>query len=97
AASWMRLVSIVIGGATDAIIAKGKRIAAHGLEAAVSDIVFAEGQFTVVGTDRRMGLVEVAAAARAGTGLPPGLRGPLRAQCGETVRPGALPFPGHAS
>jgi len=91
----MRLASIVIGGATDAIIAKGKRIAAHGLEAAVSDIVFAEGQFTVVGTDRRMGLVEVAAAARAGTGLPADLRGPLRAECDETVRLGAFPFGCH--
>src|SRR5262249_58533111 len=48
----MRLAGIVIGGASDAIIARGKRIAAHLLEAGEHDIVFAEGRFNVAGTDR---------------------------------------------
>ena len=48
--------STVIGGsalsmAADKIIAKGKKIAAHLLEAAEPDIEFADGNFTVAGTD----------------------------------------------
>ncbi len=91
----MRLAGIVIGGASDAIIAKGKRIAAHVLEASEHDIVFADGRFTVMGTDRRIGLFEVAAAALAGNGLPDDLRGALKAECDETVRQGAFPFGCH--
>ncbi|MFL5269543.1 MAG: xanthine dehydrogenase family protein molybdopterin-binding subunit [Stellaceae bacterium] len=51
--------STVIGGsalwmAADKVIAKGKRIAAHLLEAADADIEFADGNFSVAGTDRRV-------------------------------------------
>jgi carbon-monoxide dehydrogenase large subunit len=91
----MRFAGIVIGGASDAIIAKGKRIAAHMLEAAAHDIAFADGQFTVAGTDRRVGLFQVAAAAAAGNGLPEDLRGPLKEACDETVRVCAFPFGCH--
>ena len=61
----MRLAGIVIGKATDAVIAKGKRIAAHVLEAAEHDIEFAGGRFTVKGTDRSLGLFDAARAALA--------------------------------
>jgi aerobic carbon-monoxide dehydrogenase large subunit len=61
----MRLAGIVIGKATDAVIAKGKRIAAHVLEAAEHDIEFADGRFTVKGTDRSLGLFDAARAALA--------------------------------
>src|SRR6266850_5841030 len=49
--------STVIGGsslwtAADKVIAKGKKIAAHLLEAAEADIGFGDGKFSVVGTDR---------------------------------------------
>ncbi len=49
--------SAAIGGtalwlAADKVIAKGKRIAAHLLEAADADIAFADGRFTIAGTDR---------------------------------------------
>ena len=47
----MRLAGIVIGKASDTIIANGKRIAAHVLEAAEHDIEFSAGSFTVQGTD----------------------------------------------
>jgi carbon-monoxide dehydrogenase large subunit len=50
--------------ASDAIIAKGKRIAAEALEAAEADIVFADGRYTVSGTDRSVALLEIAARAR---------------------------------
>jgi carbon-monoxide dehydrogenase large subunit len=48
----MRLAGIVMGKASDAIIEKSKRIAAHMLETAEDDIGFAAGRFTVKGTDR---------------------------------------------
>ena len=49
--------------ASDIIIAKGKTIAAHALEAAEADIVFADGLFRVTGTDRIISLPDLAAAA----------------------------------
>ncbi|HEX7006839.1 MAG TPA: xanthine dehydrogenase family protein molybdopterin-binding subunit, partial [Alphaproteobacteria bacterium] len=59
--------------AADKIIAKGKHIAAHLLEAAEVDIEFASGAFTVAGTDRRVTLVEIAKAAHDPARLPPGV------------------------
>jgi carbon-monoxide dehydrogenase large subunit len=60
--------SIAVGGtaivkALDKVIAKGKKIAAHLLEAAESDIEFADGEFRVAGTDRKKAFAEVALAA----------------------------------
>lgn len=49
--------------ASDKVIEKGRRIAAHMLEASQDDIEFREGQFTVAGTDRSMSWKQVAAAA----------------------------------
>jgi carbon-monoxide dehydrogenase large subunit len=60
--------TIAVGGsalahAADKIIAKGKLIAAHLFEAAVGDVEFAGGIFSVAGTDRQMSLQAVAQAA----------------------------------
>jgi carbon-monoxide dehydrogenase large subunit len=60
--------SIAIGGsaldrAADKIVDKGKLIAAHLLEAAAGDVEFADGAFTVAGTDRRVSFADVARAA----------------------------------
>ena len=60
--------SIAVGGsalhvATRKIIDKGKKIAAHLLEAAANDIEFQEGQFRVAGTDRSVSFAQVAGAA----------------------------------
>jgi carbon-monoxide dehydrogenase large subunit len=68
--------SIAIGGSAvdrvaDKIVAKGKQIAAHLLEAAPGDIDFAEGAFTVAGTDRRVGFEAVAQAAYTAHNLSP--------------------------
>jgi carbon-monoxide dehydrogenase large subunit len=49
--------------AVDKVIEKGKRIAAHILETAEADIEFDDGTFTVSGTDRSVGFVEVAQTA----------------------------------
>jgi len=70
--------STVIGGtalwtAADKVIAKGKRIAARLLEAADADIAFADGRFTVAGTDRAVTLKQVARAAFQPNQLPPGM------------------------
>ena len=60
--------SIAVGGtaivkALDKVIAKGKKIAAHLLEASDADIEFANGAFGVVGTDRKKAFAEVSLAA----------------------------------
>jgi carbon-monoxide dehydrogenase large subunit len=70
--------STVVGGsalwlAADKVIAKGKRIAAHLLEAAETDLLFEEGRFRVTGTDRAVTIAQVARAAFQPAQLPPGL------------------------
>jgi aerobic carbon-monoxide dehydrogenase large subunit len=50
--------------ASDTIIEKGTRVAAEVLEAADADIVFADGNFAVVGTNRSISLPDVAARAK---------------------------------
>ena len=60
--------SLAVGGsamvkAMDKIIAKGKRIAAHLMEAAVEDIEFKDGAFRVAGTDKSKARAEISLAA----------------------------------
>jgi len=60
--------SIAVGGtaivkALDKVIAKGKKIAAHLMEAAEADVEFKDGAFTVAGTDKKKMFGEVAFAA----------------------------------
>jgi aerobic carbon-monoxide dehydrogenase large subunit len=50
--------------ASEEIIEKGTRIAAEALEAAETDLGFADGRFVVAGTDRLIGLLDVAAIGR---------------------------------
>ena len=42
------------------IVEKGKELAAHALEASPSDIAFDHGQFTIVGTDRSISIMDLA-------------------------------------
>jgi aerobic carbon-monoxide dehydrogenase large subunit len=91
----MRFAGIVMGKATDAIIEKGKKIAAHMLETAEDDIVFADGRYTVQGTDRSVGIFEVAAAAANGKGMPENLCGALEATCDETILQLGFPYGAH--
>ncbi len=76
----MRFASIVLCKASDAILEKGKTVAAHLLEVAPGDIEFAAGRFSVKGTDRSVGIFEVAAAR------------PLAAAHTETIRVAAFPY-----
>ncbi len=92
----MRLAGIVMGNASDAIVEKGKKIAAHMLETAEDDIGFANGRFTVKGTDRSVGIFDAAKAASEGhSAVPEDLRGPLAATSDETVRQLGFPYGAH--
>jgi carbon-monoxide dehydrogenase large subunit len=48
------------------VIAKGKQAAAHLMEAAEGDIEFANGRFTIAGTDRSIGIMDLAQRLRDG-------------------------------
>jgi carbon-monoxide dehydrogenase large subunit len=63
--------------ACDASIEKGRKLAAHVFEAAVPDVEFAAGRFRVKGTDRAIGLLELAVRARALPDVAPDLQGGL--------------------
>jgi len=70
--------SLVVGGiavvkAVDKVIEKARPIAAHLLEADVSDLEFADGSFTVRGTDTSMSMGELAFAVFAAHDLPEGV------------------------
>jgi aerobic carbon-monoxide dehydrogenase large subunit len=70
--------STVAGGtafliAADKIIAKARKLAAHLIEADEHDLAFADGRFTVAGTDRSIDLVEVAQESFLPKRLPPGM------------------------
>ncbi len=57
--------SLAVGGsaiarALDKVVEKGRRIAAHALEAGAGDVVFEDGHFAVAGTDRKLSFAEVA-------------------------------------
>ncbi len=57
--------------AGDILIEQGKQIAAHVLEASAVDIEFNRGRFTIAGTDRGVGIMELADKIRGGMKLPP--------------------------
>ncbi len=70
--------SAALGGAAlhmaaDRLIEKGRRIAAEILEASGGDLVFRAGQFVVDGTDRSIGIQEVARIAHQPGRLPRGI------------------------
>jgi carbon-monoxide dehydrogenase large subunit len=90
----LRLGSIVMLGASNEIIAKGMRIASHVLEVAIADLDFSSGRFVVKGTDRSIGIFEVAAAAVQRNDLPDDLRS-LDGIGDETVNLAAFPYGCH--
>jgi aerobic carbon-monoxide dehydrogenase large subunit len=70
--------ALAVGGAAlyeagRTIIAKGMQLASHLLEVSAQDIAFADGAFSVPGTDLRVDLMEVAKAARDPAKLPAGM------------------------
>jgi carbon-monoxide dehydrogenase large subunit len=88
--------SLPVGGASvaeaaDKLVTKGKKIAAHLLEAAEADIGFEDGNFTIPGTDRQVTIEAVAKAAFNPAQLPKGLE-PGFAESGHFLPP-APTFP----
>ncbi len=80
-----------IVAASGMVIDRGRAIAAHMLEAAVPDIEFSAGRFTIVGTDRGIGIMELAAKLRDGLDLSPGLEPTLDVQHDHHTPPSAFP------
>ncbi|HXM69749.1 MAG TPA: molybdopterin cofactor-binding domain-containing protein, partial [Thermoanaerobaculia bacterium] len=77
--------SLAVGGsamfnAMQKIIAKGKKIAAHLLEAAEADIEFVNGEFRVAGTDKKKAFAEISLAAYVPHNYPAGLEPGLEEQ-----------------
>ncbi len=77
--------------ASDAVIDRGRRIAGHLLEAAVEDVEFADGRFVIAGTDRAIGLLQLAARLRDGVELPDGV--PDSLDVSEKTEPVPSAFP----
>jgi aerobic carbon-monoxide dehydrogenase large subunit len=73
------------------VIRRGKEIAGVALEAAAADIEFAHGRFTIAGTDRSIGLLELAQRLRAGLKLPPELPQSLDVALATNSPPSAFP------
>ncbi|MFZ0846292.1 MAG: molybdopterin cofactor-binding domain-containing protein, partial [Pseudolabrys sp.] len=66
------LSGTAIAEASVKVIEAGKQIAAHVLEASADDIEFKSGRFVIAGTDRAIGIMELAERLRAGLKLPDG-------------------------
>src|SRR3954449_7483362 len=70
--------SMIVSGnaivkASEKVVDAGKQIAAHVLEAPAADIEFRAGRFVIAGTDRSIGIMELAERIHAGLELPPDL------------------------
>jgi aerobic carbon-monoxide dehydrogenase large subunit len=77
--------------ASQSVIEKGKQAAAHVLEAAAADIEFVSGRFVIAGTDRSIGLMELAQRLRSGRTLPEGVPASLDVALVEDTPPSAFP------
>src|SRR6266567_4237557 len=80
-----------ITAAAEKVIARGKEIAAHLLEASALDIEFSDGRFRVAGTDRGIDLAEVAKASFLPPKMPKGME--LGLQGGAVIAPSDASFP----
>ena len=88
----MKLAATIIGQATDDIIDTGRKIASFLFEAGEADISFEDGRFRIAGTDRELGIFEVAAAAATSSDLPQALQGPLAAVSDQTLPVASFPY-----
>jgi aerobic carbon-monoxide dehydrogenase large subunit len=78
------------------VIAKGKQAAAHLMEAAEADIEFAQGRFTIAGTDRSIGIMELAQRLREGK-MPEGVPDTLDVDHNTKDTPSTFPNGCHVS
>jgi len=73
------------------VIEQGKQIASFVLEASAGDIEFDQGRFIIAGTDRSVGLLELAERLRAGLALPDDLPKSLDVKHATDPIPSAFP------
>ncbi len=78
--------------AAQKVIDKGRLAASHLLEAAPDDIEFFRGRFTIAGTDRSIGIIELAQELRRAVGrLPPEVPATLDTDHVHDASPSAFP------
>src|SRR5262249_41084591 len=73
------------------VVEQGKQIASGVLEAAPADIEFAHGRFVIAGTDRAIGIMELAEKIRSGLSLPEGTPRSLDVKHATEPIPSAFP------
>jgi carbon-monoxide dehydrogenase large subunit len=79
------------------VVERGKAIAAHVLEASAADIEFAAGRFVIAGTDRAIGIMELAEKIRGGLSLPPEIPPSLDVKHATAAIPSAFPNGTHVA
>ncbi len=77
--------------ASEKVIEKGKQIASHILEAAVSDITFEQGRFAIAGTDRSITILDLAQKLRTGLALPADVPASLDVDHTSSAKPATYP------
>jgi len=85
------LSGTAIAEASVKVIQNGKQLAAHVLEASADDIEFKSGRFVIAGTDRSIGIMELAERLRAGIKLPEGVPATLDVTHVTEQVPGTYP------
>ena len=85
------LSGTAIAEASVKVIENGKQLAAHVLEASTGDIEFKSGRFVIAGTDRSIGIMELAERLRAGMKLPEGVPATLDVTHVTEQIPGTYP------
>jgi carbon-monoxide dehydrogenase large subunit len=83
--------------ASDKVIDRGKQIAGVALEASPVDIEFRAGRFTIVGTDRGIGIMDLAERLRSGMKLPEGAPDTLDVSHVHEAAPSAFPNGAHVA
>ena len=88
----MRMAGTVIVMAADKLIEKGRKLAAHVMEAADNDIDFSEGTFTISGTDRSLNWFELSDKIKETHDLPKELADGLTEDAENLMRTPAFPY-----
>lgn len=91
----MRMAGTVIVMAADKLIEKGRKLAAHVMEAADNDIDFSEGTFTISGTDRSLNWFELSDKIKETHDLPKELADGLTENAENLMRTPAFPYGTH--
>ena len=73
------------------VIEQGKQVASVALEASPADIEFAQGRFAIAGTDRAIGIMELAEKLRSGMKVPEGMPQSLDVKLASEPVPSSFP------